>query len=116
MALTNGSGLTYVGDDGRVSTYHMYLENRVVFHVLVDNDDPHLRVGYAHPNWLERGDAVLYREGMHTHMMLDTRQAGVEPTDVRVIERVSASIIQAQIYAMLPFLLADVYVPKMGDE
>lgn len=51
---TTKDGLTYVGDEGTVSVYHLHLDGRVVLHVLVDAAiqvaTPEIFVGRVNPN------------------------------------------------------------------
>lgn len=123
MAVHNGNGMKYrndipskrVTEDGVVdstrSVYEMWLADRIVFLVSVDNDDPELRIQIGKPNadvtdkWhTSVGQAV---KGLHTVPSSDESEV---PDGLH--EHIDGTSVQAYVYPRVALILAHMYVSK----
>lgn len=106
MKDSEGNGLVYDGDVETVSAYTMHLQDRPVLRVLVDNAD--------------RSIVVARPDGTHS-VTLRTRSRlyrneKMDADGVTVVEHVDSRHLQSVIYHKLPWLLADVFVPRQPAE
>lgn len=104
----NGNGLAYRGDVDSWSVYDLWIENRVVLRVVIDNDDPELSIGFSRPDV----DAPLLYRGGHARTALYSYKDGPGEADWRVVEHIDGDSVREFIYGQLVFVLADAYRPK----
>lgn len=105
-----GHGLAYVADFGSWSVYNMWINDRVVFEVSVDNDDPTLAIHVAPKNTTHAH--VAFITGMDEHKtdgvaFKGTHEVGgtdTSPGDLK--DHIDGMSIQKYVYLNLPMLIA----------
>lgn len=111
-------GLTYRGDHGTLSVYDFWLRGRPVLEVIVDNEDPELKVWIAKPGGAEVGD-MLVTKGVATMTSPTAKVVVDEDTEGLSVDfgdgpkMLDAHSIRYYVEPRLAVLIARVFVP--GD-
>lgn len=105
-----GNGLVYRTDVGTVSIYDMYVKNRVVFHVAVDNDEQVPVIQIAKPG--ETTYAPTRGRAQKREFIVRDEDGDAKSTKVRV----DSGSIQSFIYPRLAEFLTALYVPTLDAD
>lgn len=89
----HGNGLVYDGDTSSVSYYTMWLKDRKVFRIWVDNKDHMFKL-----------------HAMSINKPWKQIDLGISATLSVEENRISSSSVQVHVYSMLPFIMADLYI------
>lgn len=121
MAIVDGKGIGYVGDQGTWSVYEVHLDGRAILEASVDNDDPDLAIWVGRPG---ARAALVSKDVMTQHMtglpiMTKGRAkkgihevGGTPESPGELKDHIDGAVVQMYLFPRLVRLMADIYVPK----